>query len=60
MVKLPGFAENAPEALKKLFESDPEVVDYINSSIRKLEIGKDNVENGSETETDLQFEIINV
>jgi silicon transporter len=31
MLKLPGFAEDAPAALKELMESDPSVVDYVKS-----------------------------
>jgi silicon transporter len=40
-IKLPGFAEHAPSALKKLVASDPAVAEYI-ASIRNLnEEGKD-------------------
>jgi hypothetical protein len=39
LFKLPGFAENAPASLKKLFESDPSVASYLNS-IHGMENGK--------------------
>jgi hypothetical protein len=55
MVKLPGFAENAPESLKKLFESDPEVVDYLNS-IHAMENGKSKGREKAATEVEVQSE----
>jgi hypothetical protein len=43
-IKLPGFAEHAPSALKKLVASDPAVAEYI-ASIRNLnEEGKDDAD----------------
>jgi hypothetical protein len=55
MVKLPGFPENAPESLKKLFESDPEVVDYLNS-IHAMENGKSKGREKAATEVEVQSE----
>merc|ERR1711997_1152504 len=37
MVKLPGFADNAPPALKRLLKKDPSVGAYINSIVDDLE-----------------------
>merc|ERR1712242_150802 len=37
MVKLPGFADNAPPALKRLLKKDPSVGAYINSVVDELE-----------------------
>merc|ERR1711915_443943 len=37
MVKLPGFADNAPPALKRLLKKDPSVGAYINSIVDELE-----------------------
>jgi len=39
MVKLPGFAENAPKSLKKLLKKDPTVGNYINSIYNDMETG---------------------
>jgi len=36
MVKLPGFADNAPASLKKLMKKDPSVGQYINEVVEKL------------------------
>jgi hypothetical protein len=33
MVKLPGFVDNAPPALKKLMKKDPSIGEYINNAI---------------------------
>jgi len=35
--KLPNFAENAPNSLKKLMKKDPSIAKYINSELDKLE-----------------------
>jgi len=37
MVKLPGFADNAPPALKRLLRKDPSIGAYINSVVDELE-----------------------
>jgi len=37
MVKLPGFSDNAPPALKRLLKKDPSVGAYINSVVDDLE-----------------------
>ena len=37
MVKLPGFSDNAPPALKRLLKKDPSVGAYINSIVDDLE-----------------------
>merc|ERR1719491_2858294 len=37
MVKLPGFADNAPPALRRLLKKDPSVGAYINSIVDDLE-----------------------
>jgi hypothetical protein len=50
MVKLPGFAEDAPAALRELMESDPSVVEYINS-IRGIK-GDVDVETASEEDVE--------
>jgi len=39
MAKLPGFAENAPESLKKLMEKDPSIAQYITSQVDKMKNG---------------------
>jgi hypothetical protein len=49
MIKLPGFADNAPPALKKLFEKDESVRAYL-SSLHKAEDG--NHARVDETEND--------
>jgi len=36
MVKLPGFADNAPSSLQKLMRKDPSVGQYINEVVKKL------------------------
>jgi hypothetical protein len=40
LYKLPGFAEDAPESLKKLMKSYPSIVETINS-IRGIKEGED-------------------
>jgi hypothetical protein len=40
MAKLPGFAENAPNSLKKLMKKDPSIAQYINSQVEKMENGE--------------------
>jgi len=37
MVKLPGFADNAPPSLQKLLKKDPSIAQYINSAVDELE-----------------------
>jgi silicon transporter len=54
LVKLPGFAEHAPTALKDLMMADPSVADYL-KSIHEMESGKANGE-GSETRRTGSFE----
>jgi hypothetical protein len=56
MVKLPGFAENAPEALKRLLEADPSVAVYLNS-LHGMENGKAVQKNVSDTESDVQASV---
>jgi silicon transporter len=51
LVKLPGFAEHAPPALKALMETNPSVAVYLNS-IHDMETGKGNKGQESETETE--------
>ena len=48
LVKLPGFVDGAPSALRDLLKSDPSVLHYLNS-IRNIDDAKDieNVETGS-------------
>jgi len=38
IVKLPNFADNAPNSLKKLLKRDPSVAQYINSAVDDLEV----------------------
>jgi len=39
MVKLPNFAENAPNSLKKLMKKDPSIAQYLNSEVEQMEGG---------------------
>jgi len=39
IVKLPGFANNAPSKLKALMRKDPSIAEYINSQVDSLERG---------------------
>jgi silicon transporter len=52
-IKLPGFAENAPPSLRKLFEQDPKVLEYV-QSIHRMETGSVvvNTEHGHETDSE--------
>jgi hypothetical protein len=55
LYKLPAFADNAPEKLRKLIEEDPSIIDYIQrsiheGSIRGLDVGDDNDKDDSASE----------
>jgi silicon transporter len=49
LLKLPGFADKAPSALQKLWESDPKVAEYL-KSIHEMEGGESNLPAPSEDE----------